>query len=158
MWRGTIRVQKNYFGGQNAFFLPFLPYFAVLFLHLLNAGMSAGTFWKAAQCQLNLPSSISFLEYVWPFLFVISWAPHQVILLGCWLCGAGPSSRTAGAAGFWDRCQPSDNCHQQERARKTWLSPSFTDRLTPFCHCRITVREKHISRKREKGGGEWRQD
>lgn len=62
------------------------------------------------------------------------------------------SSRTAGTAGFWDRCQPPDNCHQQERARKAWLSPSFTDRLTPFCHCRITVREKHISKKREKGG------
>jgi len=64
------------------------------------------------------------------------------------------SSRTAGTAGFWDHCQPPDNCHQQERARKAWLSPSFTDRLTPFCHCRITVREKHISKKREKGGEE----
>jgi len=69
------------------------------------------------------------------------------------------SSRTAGTAGFWDRCQPPDNCHQQERARKAWLSPSFTDRLTPFCHCRITDTEKYISKKTEgRGRGAERND
>lgn len=50
-------------------------YFAVLGLHLLNAGMSAGTFRKAAQCQLNLPSSISFWSTC--DLFCLSFPGHH---------------------------------------------------------------------------------
>lgn len=86
-----LRYEKILLGGQNVFFCPFSK--ALLFSCSLLASVKCCNvcrdIFKSCTMSIKFAEQYIFLEYVWPFLFVISWASHQVILLGCWLCGAG---------------------------------------------------------------------
>lgn len=94
--KGYYRGMKKFFWGDRMYFFCSFSK-ALLFCCSLLASVKCWNVCRDAlkSCTMSIKfaEQYIFLEYVWPFLFVISWASHQVILLGCWLCGAGPQQQ-----------------------------------------------------------------